>query len=40
LAAAGAKDVVLPLLCQLDDMLGHVQSWLQREKSTFGTHAS
>src|SRR3954465_3905561 len=24
LAEAGAKDVVLPLLCQLDDMLGHV----------------
>jgi HPt (histidine-containing phosphotransfer) domain-containing protein len=37
LAEAGAKDVVLPLLCQLDDMLGNVQSWLQREKSTYGT---
>lgn len=33
LAEAGAKDVVLPLLCQLDDMLGQVQSWLQKEKN-------
>ena len=33
LAEAGAKDVVLPLLCQLDGMLGHVQSWLQKEKN-------
>jgi HPt (histidine-containing phosphotransfer) domain-containing protein len=34
LAEAGAKDVVLPLLCQLDDMLGSARTWLQREKST------
>ena len=33
LAAAGAKDMVLPLLCQLDDMLVHVNSWLQKEKN-------
>jgi hypothetical protein len=39
LAEAGAKDVVLPLLCQLDDMLGHVQSMLLREKNTYGTRA-
>ena len=39
LAEAGAKDVVLPLLCQLDDMLGHVQSMLVREKNTYGTRA-
>jgi Hpt domain-containing protein len=37
LAEAGAKDVVLPLLCQLDGMLGHVHSWLQKEKNI---HAS
>ncbi|MDB5050615.1 MAG: hypothetical protein JWO30_3686 [Fibrobacteres bacterium] len=39
LAEAGAKDIVLPLLCQLDDMLGHAKSWLQKEKSTFGYRA-
>jgi hypothetical protein len=33
LAVEGAKDLVLPLLCQLDDMLGHAETWLQREKS-------
>src|SRR4051812_31491756 len=27
LAEAGAKDIVLPLLCQLDDMLCHAKSW-------------
>lgn len=32
LAEAGARDVVLPLLCQLDDMLGKVGFWLQKEK--------
>lgn len=37
LAEAGAKDVVLPLLCQLDDMIVHVQSWLQKEKNTYGS---
>lgn len=37
LAEAGAKDVVLPMLVQLDDMLGHVQSWLQKEKNTYGS---
>jgi len=36
LAAAGAKDVVLPLLCQLDDMLVHVNAWLQKEKTASG----
>jgi hypothetical protein len=36
LAAAGAKDMVLPLLCQLDDMLVHVNSWLQKEKTAHG----
>jgi HPt (histidine-containing phosphotransfer) domain-containing protein len=40
LAEAGAKDVVLPLLCQLDDMLGHVQSWLQKEKNTYGSRGN
>lgn len=33
LASAGAKDLVLPLLCQLDDMLARVNDWLQREKN-------
>jgi hypothetical protein len=37
LAEAGAKDVVLPMLVQLDDMLGHVQSWLQKEKNAYGS---
>jgi hypothetical protein len=37
LAEAGAKDIVLPLLCQLDDMLGHVESWLQKEKNLYGS---
>ncbi len=32
-AIEGAKDIVMPLLCQLDDMLGHVQIWLQKEKA-------
>lgn len=36
LAAAGAKDMVLPLLCQLDDMLLHVNDWLQKEKNASG----
>lgn len=36
LAAAGAKDTVLPLLCQLDDMLVHINSWLQKEKTMHG----
>ncbi|MDB5106772.1 MAG: hypothetical protein JWP91_4461 [Fibrobacteres bacterium] len=35
-AEAGAKDIVLPLLCQLDDMVGHAQAWLQNEKSNLG----
>ncbi|MEO7424464.1 MAG: Hpt domain-containing protein [Fibrobacteria bacterium] len=35
LAEDGAKDIVLPMLCQLNDMLGHANSWLQKEKSTF-----
>ena len=34
LAVQGAKDIVLPLLCQLDDMLGQADTWLRREKST------
>ncbi len=34
LAVQGAKDLVLPLLCQLDDMLGQVETWLQREKNS------
>jgi hypothetical protein len=36
LATAGAKDMVLPLLCQLDDMLVHVNAWLQKEKNASG----
>lgn len=36
LASAGAKDMVLPLLCQLDDMLVHVNAWLQKEKCASG----
>lgn len=36
LATAGAKDLVLPLLCQLDDMLVHVNAWLQNEKCASG----
>jgi hypothetical protein len=36
LAEAGAKDIVLPLLCQLDDMLGRANVWLQQEKDAYG----
>jgi hypothetical protein len=36
LATAGSKDLVLPLLCQLDDMLVHVNAWLQKEKNASG----
>lgn len=39
LADAGAKDIVLPLLCQLDDMIGHARTWLQTEKSAYGYRA-
>lgn len=34
LAVQGAKDIILPLLCHLDDMLGQARTWLIREKST------
>ena len=34
LAVQGAKDIILPLLCHLDDMLGRARAWLIREKST------
>lgn len=34
LAVQGAKDLILPLLCHLDDMLGQARTWLIREKST------
>lgn len=34
LAVQGAKDIILPLLCRLDDMLGQARTWLLREKAT------
>src|SRR6185436_11621011 len=34
MAREGAKDLVLPMLCHLQDMLGQVQTWLVQEKST------
>ena len=34
LAVQGAKDIILPLLCHLDDMLGQARTLLIREKST------
>lgn len=34
LAVQGAKDLIFPLLCHLDDMLGQARTWLIREKST------
>jgi HPt (histidine-containing phosphotransfer) domain-containing protein len=37
LAVAGAKDLVLPLLCQLDDVLGHAVSWLKQERTFLRT---
>ncbi len=37
LAVQGAKDLILPLLCHLDDMLGQARTWLIREKSTLRT---
>lgn len=33
LAVQGAKDLILPMLCHLDDMLGQARTWLIREKS-------
>lgn len=33
-AVEGAKDMILPLLCQFNDMLGQVETWLEREKVT------
>lgn len=37
LAVQGAKDIILPLLCSLDDMLGQARTWLLREKATLRT---
>lgn len=37
LAEDGARDMVLPLLCQLDDMLGKVGFLLQKEKTDMKT---
>jgi HPt (histidine-containing phosphotransfer) domain-containing protein len=37
LAVQGAKDIVLPLLCHFDGMLGQARAWLLREKSTLGS---
>ena len=34
LAVRGAKDLILPLLCHLDDMLGNARTLLLRERST------
>lgn len=34
LAVQGAKDLILPLLCHLDDMIGQARAWLIREKTT------
>ena len=34
LAVQGAKDLIFPLLCHLDDMLGQARTWLIREKTT------
>ena len=33
MAVQGAKDVILPLLCHLDDMVGQARTLLIREKS-------
>lgn len=37
LAVQGAKDIILPLLCHLDGMLGRARAWLIREKTTLGS---
>jgi HPt (histidine-containing phosphotransfer) domain-containing protein len=37
LAVVGAKDLVLPLLCQLDDVLGQAVSWLKQERTSLRT---
>jgi HPt (histidine-containing phosphotransfer) domain-containing protein len=34
LAKQGTRDLVLPMLCHLEDMLGQVQTWLVQEKSS------
>jgi HPt (histidine-containing phosphotransfer) domain-containing protein len=34
LAVQGAKDMVLPMLCHLEDMLGQVQTWLVQERTS------
>jgi hypothetical protein len=34
LAVQGAKDIILPMLCLLDDMLGQARAWLIRERTT------
>ena len=34
LAVQGAKDLIFPLLCHLDDMLGQARTWLIQEKTT------
>ncbi len=33
-AVLGAQDLILPFLCQLNDMLGDAEIWLKREKIT------
>lgn len=33
LAIQGAKDIILPLLCRLDDVLEKARTWLIREKT-------
>lgn len=44
LAVRGAKDIILPMLCHLDDMLGQARACLIRERTTlqsgkhFGCH--
>lgn len=39
-AVEGAKDMILPLLCQFNDMLGQVETWLQKEKVTIRSSQS
>jgi HPt (histidine-containing phosphotransfer) domain-containing protein len=36
LAVEGAREKVLPLLCQLDEILNQAVAWLQKEKTSLG----
>lgn len=39
-AVDGARDMILPLLCQFNDVLGQVETWLQHEKVTLRSSQS